>query len=242
VLRHAETVIVNSEATGSVVRLYGVKDEIIKTVNPPLSWDPGAVNLDEETGLAGRLGLRGRRILLVAGRLVGRKGVHVAIGALKTITTRHPETVLLVAGDGPERGSLEKIAKDRALESSVIFTGRLSDAEFRDAFRAATIVLYPSLDLPNDLEGFGIGAADAGIFGKPVVASRIGGLPEAVQDGETGLLVEPGDPDALAVAVIRLLEEDGLASKLGEGGRRLALTRTHESFRQRFRDSLLPKT
>lgn len=115
-------------------------------------------------------------------------------------------------------------------------TGQVSDPELRDAYRAASIVLYPSVELPADMEGFGIGAADAGAFGKPVVASRTGGLPEAV--GHGGVLVPPGDAKALSEAVLSLLERPGEAREMGERGRKQATGRTHASFRAAFMAAL----
>ncbi len=234
VLRGAARVVANSQATAALVARFGVAAAKIRVVLPPLSWSPEMIPDEAETDLGSRLSLAGKRAILVAGRLVPRKGVDAAITALKSL----PDAILMIAGEGSERGKLEALAAALGVAGQTIFLGRLAEPEMRDAYRLAEVVMYPSLDLPGDFEGFGIGAADAGLFGKPVVASRIGGLPEAVLENETGLLVPPGDAAALVQAARRLLDDQALADRLGARARQVALRRTPEIFRQNFRKAV----
>ncbi len=238
VLRRAKIVIANSEATKAIVLRYGIASEKVRVVHPPLSWDAASCGDAPETDLGRRLALAGKRVLLVAGRLVERKGVDIAIEAMRTINQRMPDAALLVAGDGPMRSALEERTRLTGIADHVVFTGHVSDAELRDAYRAASIVLLPAKDLRGDIEGYGIAAADAGLFGKPVVASRTGGLVEAVEDGVTGILAPPGNPQALTEAIFSLLEAPERAKRLGEGGRVKAAKWTQTAFREAFFQAL----
>jgi phosphatidylinositol alpha-1,6-mannosyltransferase len=229
-------VIANSRATREIVLRYKVWSECVHVVYPPSSWDPSEIAEQAETTLAERYQLAGKRVLLVAGRLVLRKGVDVAIDAARMLRKKFPNLLLVVVGDGPEMDRLRTSAGD--LSDAVIFTGPLGEPEMRDAYRAAEIALYPSRDMLGDFEGYGIGAADAGLFGKPVVASRLGGLTEAVEDGVTGLLVPPEDPNGLAAAIQSLLENSGRSQAMGERGRERAQLRNHRKFREEFFSAL----
>lgn len=237
-LRKARAVIANSEATATVVRRYGVEARRLHVVNPPLSWEPGSIWPRYESDFVARHSLEGKRTMLAPGRVVARKGFGVAVRAFAGLAADFPDAVLAVVGGGPERLALRGLAESLGVGDRVIFAGHVSEAEMRDAYRAAEIVVAPSLELPGDIEGFGIAAADAGAFAKPVVASRTGGLPEAVHDGESGVLVPPGDVEALSGAIRGLLADPGRAKALGAGGLSLARSRTHESFRAAFKAAL----
>jgi glycosyltransferase involved in cell wall biosynthesis len=156
---------------------------------------------------AGRAGTDG---LLYFGRLSPEKGVAVLIRAMADL----PECRLVVAGDGPERHELERLAESAA-PGRISFVGRRSTPEVLSALRECRIVIVPSVWYENCpyaiLEAFAAG--------KPVVASRIGGIPELVEDGATGRLVPPGDAGALAEEVRRLWNDRHEARRLGENAR-----------------------
>ncbi len=143
----------------------------------------------------------GKPLLLYVGRLMPWKGVDTAIRALASI----PDVVLLIAGAGQERANLEQLVAELGLHERVHFLGPLD--------RSALPRLYSSVDLllatSFASETFGIGPVEAQACGLPVVASRWGGFPEVVDDGRTGVIVPPRDPDALAVAVNDLLHDEG---------------------------------
>jgi glycosyltransferase involved in cell wall biosynthesis len=110
--------------------------------------------------------------------------------------------------------------------SCVTFRGRVSDAELQAAYRDADVLVLPSVvDARGDTEGLGVVLLEAMAFRVPVVASRLGGITDIVADGETGLLVPPGDATALAAALRSLAEDPALAARLAEGGRRLLAER-----------------
>lgn len=148
-------------------------------------------------------------VLLVVASLTRRKGLDVLLQALAQ--ARHRHLVLWIAGDGPERGSLEAQAEHLGLSERVRFLGRREDVP--DLLAACEIFV-----LPSRREGLGVAALEAMAARKPVVASRVGGLAEAVVEETTGLLVPPEDPGALARAVDRLAADPQLRIRMGEAG------------------------
>jgi len=155
--------------------------------------------------------------LLSFGRHVRDKGFDLALEAFSRIAERFPEVDYTVVGDGAERGSLERLADELGIGERVGFPGRVP--EIPPYLDAATAVVMPS----RWEETFGLVALEAALMGRPVVATRVGALPEVVVGGETGLVVEPEDPRTLAEAVARLLEAPDETRRMGRAARRRAL-------------------
>ncbi|MGE3843730.1 MAG: glycosyltransferase family 4 protein [Vicinamibacterales bacterium] len=160
--------------------------------------------------------------LLCVGRLVTMKAFDVAIDALARVRLAgHSTACLTIAGDGPERAALEAQACNAGLDGCVHFVGWCSPDEVRARMLDASLVVMPSRASGVDYsEGLGIVALEAAEAGRAVVASRAGGLPEAVVDGVTGIIVQPDDSDALARAIGSLLADPARATALGAAGRR----------------------
>jgi phosphatidylinositol alpha-1,6-mannosyltransferase len=158
---------------------------------------------------------------LSVGRLVSRKGFDLALQALPLIRQQVPDVHLEIAGDGPERPRLEQMVSELELQTAVTFSGRLSDQELLAAYQHAHLFIMPAREeLANaSVEGFGIVYLEASACGLPVVATRTGGVAEAVQDGRTGLLIPPDDPIALATAVTTLLQNPEKMHQMGANGR-----------------------
>ena len=151
----------------------------------------------------------GARVLLAISRLTEQKGIDVAVRALPSLPD---DTVLVVLGEGPERPTLEALARQLGVERRVFLPGRVPDVAAW--LRRATVLVHPAR-----WEGFGLGVLEAMLAGLPVVASNVSSLPELVVDGETGILVRPDDSPALALGVARALEEP---ERLGAAGRERA--------------------
>jgi glycogen synthase len=158
--------------------------------------------------------------LVCLGRLVRQKGMDLAIQALPRIRRRFPKARLVIVGHGPEQEALECQARQLGLADAVEFPGWVSPTSVPTLMRQASLILMPS----RHAEGFGLVAVEAGHAERAVVASRIRGLDEAVVNGESGLLVAPEDPDALAAAVVDLLANPERATEMGRRGRERALT------------------
>lgn len=157
--------------------------------------------------------------LLFVGRLVERKGVHRLLEALARLPD--PSAVRLkVVGGGPERARLEGLARELGVADRVEFTGFVSADGLQRAFEEADAFVLPAVrDRKGDVEGLGVVLIEAMAHARPVVASDAGGIPDIVRDGETGLLVPPDDPDALARAIERLRRDPEAARALGLRGR-----------------------
>ena len=155
-------------------------------------------------------------LLVVVGALEERKGHAVLLEALAILA--NPRVHLLCAGEGSARAVLEARCAALGLDATVRFLGRVDDVA--SVLAAADVMVMPSRQ-----EGLGVAALEAMAVGLPVIASRVGGLPEAVKDGETGLLVPTGDPAALAAAIGRLAADPMLARRLGAQGATLVRTR-----------------
>ena len=154
-------------------------------------------------------------VLVAAGRLVRDKGFDVAVRALARIRARGCAAVLRIAGDGPERGALEALAAEEGVADAVAFLGWIDPPDLPRVLGEASVVLMPS----RWREAFGLVALQAAQMGRPVVATRVGGLPEVVAEGETGLLVDRDDVDGLTAASLALLADAAQARELGDAAR-----------------------
>jgi glycosyltransferase involved in cell wall biosynthesis len=148
------------------------------------------------------------------GRLDRQKGYDVLLHALSAL----PDAALVLVGDGPERWALEALASSLGLDERVCFAGWQAEPR-------RYLTTFDVLALPSRFEGFPLAVVEAMLAELPVVASAVGSVPEAVREGETGLLVPPDDPARLAAALRGLLAEPPLRLRLGEQARALALER-----------------
>lgn len=159
------------------------------------------------------------RVLFV-GRLSEWKGGDVLLRAFQEVRRRLPQARLVMIGSGPMEGAWKSLAQKLGLEEAVVFRGSLPPQALAQEYPRAAVVVVPSKTLPTgQTEMLGVVAIEAQAFGTPVVASRTGGLPEVVRDGETGLLVPEKDPEALARAILRLLENAELRKAMGQKAR-----------------------
>jgi glycosyltransferase involved in cell wall biosynthesis len=157
--------------------------------------------------------------LLCLGRLAEEKGIDVALRAFAIIRRDQPEASLTVAGDGPARPKLEQLAASLGIAGAVRFAGFVSDEQKAALFEAASLFLLPS----RCAEAFPLVALEAAQWARPVVATRLGGMPEAVLHDRTGLLVDAEDPAALAGAIRKLLANPEQARLMGLRGRERVL-------------------
>lgn len=175
-----------------------------------------------------RLSLEGRPILGTLSRLVERKGLDMVLRALPRVLAEFPQAVYLVVGDGPDRPRLEGLAEELGVASAVRFAGEAGEETLPDWFRTCDVFVLPSREIQSSghVEGFGIVFLEAGACGIPVIGGRSGGVVEAVQDGVTGVLVNPGDSEDLAEALLKILRNPDRARAMGQAGR----TRAERAF------------
>jgi glycosyltransferase involved in cell wall biosynthesis len=158
-------------------------------------------------------------IIGVVARLEAEKGHRTLLDAWPSVIAAHPEAWLLVVGEGSEREALEHQAEVLGITGQIVFAGRREDVP------AVTAALDVAV-LPSYREAQGLSVLEAMALGRPVVASQVGGIPEMIEDGVSGLLVPPNDPEALASAINRLLADHPFADTIARRGHDLV----HERF------------
>jgi glycosyltransferase involved in cell wall biosynthesis len=194
--------------------------ELRELADVPIEVIPYTISLPEAAP-APSMSQDGTGPVLFVGRLVERKGVAHLVEAIARLAGGSVGPRLEIVGDGPERTGLEALAQRLGVADRVVFRGKIPPAELQASYARAAVCVLPSvLDARGDTEGLGVVLLEAMNHGTPVIASRIGGIPDIVEDGVSGLLVPPGDADALAAALRRLRDDPALARRLGEAGRR----------------------
>lgn len=170
--------------------------------------------------------------ILHVARLVEVKGTRYLILAFAAVAQSQPDAQLVIIGEGPRRGSLEALARSLGLEQRVRFLGALAHAEVLGWMRRAAMLVLPSIRTATGrVEGLGMVCLEAAALGVPVIGSRLGGIPEAVLDGQTGLLVPERDADGLASAMRSLLGDPAARRRMG-GQARLRVERLFDLRRQ----------
>jgi glycosyltransferase involved in cell wall biosynthesis len=149
-----------------------------------------------------------------------RYGIRELILAFHTVTADFPAARLVIVGGGEQLAELRELAAGLGLEARIDFAGPIDHADVPTYLHRFDLFVVPSL---TDRESFGVAAVEASACGLPVIASKVGGLPEVVLDGQTGLLVPPGDVGALAGAMARLLADTELRVQMGQAGRQFVL-------------------
>ena len=171
-----------------------------------------------------RYNLQNKRVLLTVGRLDEHKGHDVVIRSLSTILKRVPRVIYLIVGRGLpfQERRLRKLVSDLNLNNKVIFLGEVSNEDLPSFYSLSEIFIMLSREIsgrPDLIEGFGICYLEANACSKPVIGGRSGGVPDAVVDGKTGLLVNPLDIKEISEAIYRLFVDTEFARQLGKNGR-----------------------
>ena len=226
-LGSAVAVVANSQWTREqaqkVLRELGL-DPLAETVRlVPLGTDPEQFRPGVDTqAVRSRYHLNGNApwVLTVA-RLEPYKGVDMALRAVAQCRQDGVDVNYLVVGSGKKRKDYQRLAEELRIADHVRFVGNVPEAELPAVFNIANAYVGVSRrDDGSRVEGFGVALAEASACGLPVIAGQSGGLAEAVNDGETGLVVNPDDPEAVAAALKRLLGDQLLARRLGQAGRK----------------------
>ena len=217
-IRRADLVLVNSDNTRRLAIERGVPQQAIEILHPGTELPKP----DPEAGQAFRAahGLGDRPLLLSVGRLTPRKGLAEFIGqALPAILARNPDALLLVIGAdandavrpaaNSEHARILRSAEKAGVSAAVRMLPPCEDAMLSAAYCAANAYVFPVLDLPGDVEGFGMVAIEAAAHGLPTIGFRVGGVPDAIVDGTSGSLVEPKDYSGFATQVDDWLARGG---------------------------------
>ena len=212
---------------GSLAKDKGALEESITIIHPGVHWQRFALPMAMDA-LKLERGLQGKRIILFVGRLARRKGVKEFVEkSLGRIVQELPDVRFLIVGDNPKdslthrddvRSEIEQAISACHLEEHVQWLGALSDEDLVKVYNLCDVVVLPILQMKDDVEGFGIVALEAAAAAKPVVATNVGGVPDAVENGKSGILVAPGDYKEMSQTIIRLLTNREKVAGMGKSG------------------------
>ena len=216
-IRRMDLVLVNSRNSRQLAIDNGVPEGAIEILHP--GTDLPGPDADDRRAFRADHSLGNEPLLLSIGRFTPRKGLAEFIThALPDIIAERPDAILVVIGadasdavrpaERSERARILDSARKAGLVSSVRMLPPCSDAMLSQAYRAADVYVFPVLDLPGDVEGFGMVAIEAAAHGLPTVGFRVGGVPDAIIDGQSGTLVEAGEYAVFAKDVLGWLKRN----------------------------------
>ncbi len=203
-----------------VLRELGLADRTLRVRVVPLGTDPTTFRPGlDPAPFATRHALGPGRWIVTVARLVPHKGADTVISALGILAGEFPDLRYAIVGEGQYQPNLEALAREVGVAERVRFLTDVGDDELPLVYALADVYVGVSRQTPRDVEGFGLSLLEASASGRPVVAGRSGGMPDAVREGVTGLLADSDDPAAVAEAIARLLNDPALARRLGVAGR-----------------------
>jgi len=159
--------------------------------------------------------------ILTVGRLVEKKGIKYGILAMMKIVKEFPEVQYIIVGSGPQSVELKKLTKSLGLENNVRFLGAVDERTLMTEFSKATVFILPCVKAKNgDMDGIPVSLMEAMYLQIPVVSTNISGIPELIENGKEGFLVEPENVEQLANALKILLQDENMRTKMGKRGRK----------------------
>jgi len=220
----ATFLIANSSATKNVLGAFGLNEKKIFLLPPGIRKEKlEALPLNILKEVLSNLKVSDRYILTLC-RLVKRKGVDLAIRAFAEIADDFPNLFFVIAGNGPEFSNLQSLTNTLGLDKRIKFLGETDDLTKRALFQGCEFFVMPNRPLSDDMEGFGIVFLEAAMFGKAVIGGDNGGVPDAVVNGETGLLVDTsGSHKQIKEAMLDFLQHPETAYEMGKRGKERAL-------------------
>jgi len=207
ILKNASAVIALTEHMKDAMQAIYSRDVIIV---------PNGINLNEIAEREAEGGNPGKKILFV-GRLHPVKGVQYLLGAMSIVHQELPEAKLILVGDGEEREYLESLTDSLGIRECVEFAGRVPHERVQDYMNLAEVFVLPSLS-----EGFPVTILEAMACGLPIVATRVGGVPDIIEDGANGYLINTKNPEQIAEALLRVLQDEELQKIMSNNNRKSA--------------------
>ena len=239
-MRRASCLAVPSGFLQQIFSAHGMQSVVLPNIVDLARFRPAEGGLPKEPPQELPKGPPKEPHLLVARNLEPLYDNATALRAFALVRVRHPAARLTIAGTGPEQAALEQLAQELGVRAAVHFAGRVERDAMAELLRASHVALNPSLadNMPNSV-------LEALASGVPVVSTAVGGVPFVVADGETALLVPPGDAPAMAAAVLRLLGDAASAKRLAAAGlaevRRYAWERVAPRLADCYRQALGPR-
>jgi glycosyltransferase involved in cell wall biosynthesis len=219
----ADAFIANSESTRRLAERRGLRQ--VRAISIGVAERYFDVARDSHRDAELEQKRAGRVALVTLGRLVRRKG---AAWFVRNVLPKLRGVLYVVIGVGPERDAILSAAAEVGRSDDVWLVGSVSDARLLDLLGGCDVFVMPNIEVPGDIEGFGIVAIEAAASGLPVVAARLEGIPDAISDGDNGYLLPSQDAAAFAGVLERLVDDATARRALGERGR--SYTRQHNSW------------
>lgn len=221
VIRQCDFFIANSSNTVKLALRAGIKQEAVRILYPAVKM----ISCDAVKDFHNIAGTSGKRILLSVGRLTARKGlVQFVDMCLPEIVAAYPDVIFVIIGGEASQALHKKhcsgikraialAARKRGLEGHVRFLGHVNESVLKAAYQESHLFVFPVLDLPGDIEGFGIVALEAAAYGLPTVSFASGGVADAVAHKVSGYIVSPGDYKSFTNTVIRCLMQKDIVNR-----------------------------
>jgi glycosyltransferase involved in cell wall biosynthesis len=211
IVRGADRVVAVSEEICRKMKRLGVREERLCVIDNGVNLNRSPANREPDS-IKTSLGIKkDAKVIGTVGALTKEKGHVYLLKAVASVTKDSPEAVFLVVGDGKERSSLEKIGLELGIGNNVIFTGMRKDVP--DILSILDVFVLPSLN-----EGLPMALLEAQAARVPTISTRVGAIPNVMEDGTTGILIPPKDPEAIARAINRVLSDRDTAIKMAEKG------------------------
>lgn len=222
-IAHSDVCTANSRATANMARKISGRENLRLI---PMGVDPIQFQkITEVSDLRKKFRLNGEVILSV-GRLIELKGTDYLIRAFAGVLLKFPKAKAIIIGAGPRKNHLLKLTRDLQLEENIVFMDEMPPAELIKYYSLADVFVLPSItSKTGETEGFGVVLLEAMACGLAVVGGDVGGIPDIIKDGETGLLARPRDPQDLGNQIIRLLSDVNLQEKVILNAQRLINTK-----------------
>lgn len=225
IIAEAEFVVANSKFAQSAFDGFPAKKTVIVYPCPNRNLMEVQVNPDMLANLRSQYVLGNRKVLLSVARLVERKGLQTIAEALPDIIGQDPDVVWCIVGVGDYSEELGKIIGKHSTQYATRFIGGQDWVSLAAWFSLCEVFAMPSIAIPLpkggvDVEGWGIVFTEAAYFGKPTIAGRAGGSPEAIVDGQTGILVDGNSVDEVKAAIMKLMSDENLRKQYGEAGKK----------------------
>jgi phosphatidyl-myo-inositol dimannoside synthase len=234
-LPRCDLIFANSQESKSLAVQRGVAASIVRVINPGIhvkEFEP----VEDVTALRRKLELNDCRVILSVGRLAARKGIAEFVRfVMPAVIRQYPNLLFVVVGGNPieslahkedVRLQIETAVSESNLKEHVRLLGKIDRETLVHLYHVCDLFVLPAIDIPGDMEGFGIVLLEASAAGKPVVSVRLGGIPDATVHGQSGFLLEAGAWSQMAETIIKLLGDDAQREALGAFGR----SRAQQSF------------
>jgi glycosyltransferase involved in cell wall biosynthesis len=219
VLKGADAVIAASTATYAEALNAGVEERSLYLIPNGVDVDRFNPSLDGSI-IRKKYGIRDKFTVFAIRHHVPKNGLKYLIRAIPMVKEKIPNVVFVIGGDGPLRPYHELLTKSLSVSDSVIFVGQIAQEELPYYYATCDVSVIPSV-----VEAFGLVTIESMSCGKPVIGSKVGGIPDVIEDGVNGFLVKPKDPEAIAEKIILLAEHRDVARKMGKECRKRAETK-----------------